>query len=190
MSGAAGDISMERSASASSLTRVARGMKAVAKQILGKDTRVLLRRLRYSGGKYQCNVCGNRVRTMFTAGLPFPVLRELDVIGGETRENDICPICFSNCRARLLFEYIRRETDAFGSSRRSKVLHVAPEYGILSRMRDRETIDYLGVDLNPPTSSEGAEITCCDITAIDHPADSFDLIICSHVEHIPTTVSL
>jgi SAM-dependent methyltransferase len=182
------DIPIDRSpsASASAMARLTHTMKAVAKHALGKETRIALRRLRYAGGKYRCNVCGNGVRTMFTIGLPFPVLRELDVVGAETQANDMCPICFSNCRVRLLYEYIRSETGVFDPSRRPKVFHVAPEYGIMSRMRSCATIDYLGVDLNPASTREGAPVERCDITGIGYPADRFDLIICSHVlEHIP-----
>jgi len=176
----------ERSIWPSPLARSGQAVKALAKKVLSKDTRILVRSLYYAGWKYHCNVCNSRVRTMFTVGLPFPVLRELDVVGAEARANDRCPVCFSNSRARLLFEYIRRETGVLDSPNGSRVMHVAPEHGILSRLRSRKTIDYLGVDLNPPTSREGAEIVRCDITAIDHPAETFDLIICSHVlEHIP-----
>src|ERR1051326_1677684 len=156
-------------------------MKTLAKSVLSKDTRIMLRRWYYAGTKYHCNVCGNGVRTMFGIGLPFPILKELDVVGGETLPHDACPICFSNCRARLLFEYIRRETDVLASPSRMKVLHVAPEYGILSQLRACDTIDYLGVGLEPPESGEGAEIVRCDITAMGYADNSIDLIICSHV---------
>ena len=166
--------------------RAALVMKNFAKKVLNKDTRVMLRRLAYAGTKYHCNVCDSRVRTMLPTGYPLRVLAELDVVGGETIPYDTCPICFSNSRARLLFEYIRREIGIYDLAARATVLHVAPEYGILSRLRACKTINYVGVDLMPENYPGTAEITRCDITAIDYGDESFDLVICSHVlEHIP-----
>ena len=116
--------------------RTIAAMKAVARQLLNKDTQILLRRIvYYAGSRYHCNVCENRVRTRFTAGNPFPVLTELDVVGGKSIANDTCPVCFSNSRARLLFEYLKREQGLTRSRSRIKVMHVAPEYGIFARVR-------------------------------------------------------
>jgi SAM-dependent methyltransferase len=154
--------------------------------VLNKDTRMLLRRLAYAGTKYHCNVCGNRARTMLTTGYSFPALAEFDVIGGEVIPYDTCPICFSNGRARLLFEYIRREIGIYDLQSQIRVLHIAPEYGILCRLKAGGMIDYVGADLFPDNYRGTAEIAACDITAIDYGDESFDLIICSHVlEHIP-----
>ena len=161
-------------------------MKNIAKKILNKDARILLRRFAYAGAKYHCNVCDNHVRTMLTTGYSLPVLTELDVVGGERLLHDTCPICFSNSRTRLLFEYIRREMKIYDLTARATVLHVAPEYGILSRLRACKTIHYVGVDLVPDNYRGTAEVARCDITAIDYGDQSFDLVICSHVlEHIP-----
>ena len=160
-------------------------IKTLAKKVLSKHTRVLLRRVFYAGTRHYCNVCDLRVRTMLTTGNPFAVLTELDVVGGERRPYDTCPICFSNGRARLLFEYLRREIAIYDSRSGLRVLHIAPEYGILLRLQAVDTIDYVGGDLNPDEYSEVA-IARCDVTAIDFSDDSFDLIICSHVlEHVP-----
>jgi 2-polyprenyl-3-methyl-5-hydroxy-6-metoxy-1,4-benzoquinol methylase len=173
-------------ATASHIVQTRANMKKLAKKVLNKDTRVLLRRLTYAGTKYYCNVCGNRARRMFTTGYPFPVLAELDVVGGEEIPYDTCPICFSNGRARLLFEYVRREIGIYNLQSQIRVLHVAPEYGILCRLKASKMIDYVGVDLVPDNYRGTAEITACDVTAIDYRDESFDLIICSHVlEHIP-----
>ena len=161
-------------------------MKSLIKKILNKDARIFLRRAFYSGTKYNCSVCSSNLRTMFTGGCPFPVLSELDVIGGETIPNDICPVCFANSRARLLFEYIRRETKIEKHSSRFRLLHFAPEYGILCRLKAIKDIDYVAVDLNPVAFGDIGGVAYCDVTAIDFENNSFDLIICSHVlEHVP-----
>lgn len=161
-------------------------MKTLAKKLLNKDARIRLRRMYYTGYKYHCNVCNSHVRTMLSNGLPFPVLKELDVVGAETIPNDTCPICFSNGRARLLFEYIKRETGVLDSQSRARVLHVAPEYGIYSQLGAIATIDYVGVDLDVEKYAGTTPIVRCDITSIGYGDASFDLIICSHVlEHVP-----
>jgi SAM-dependent methyltransferase len=176
----------EGAAHSSAALQAASFLKKLAKKALSKDTRIALRRVTYAGSKYRCNVCDSRVRTMLTTGLALPVLKELDVVGGETIPFDTCPVCFSNSRARLLFEYIRTETKVFASPDRLRILHVAPEYGILSRLRASKSIEYVGVDLNPADYIGTAEIARCDITAIGHGDASFDMIICSHVlEHVP-----
>jgi SAM-dependent methyltransferase len=120
---------------------------------------------------------------MLTRGYPFPVLTELDVIGGETLPFDTCPICFGNSRTRLLSEYIARQTNVHSRVSPISILHIAPEYGILARLRANKAIDYRAVDISPQ-DAEG--VAYCDITAIAVVDESFDLIICSHVlEHIP-----
>jgi SAM-dependent methyltransferase len=162
------------------------GVRTFAKTFLNKESRIFLRRFWYAGDKYHCHVCNNNVRSMLTRGYEFPVLTELDVIGSETLPFDTCPICFSNSRARLLLEYIQRETSVMSLDSPISILHIAPEYGIFLRLRTNKAIDYRAVDISPQEYRDAGGVAYCDITAINHSDESFDLVICSHVlEHIP-----
>jgi SAM-dependent methyltransferase len=159
-------------------------IKTPLKKVLSKDSRIFLRRCYYFGVRYHCSVCNSHVRTMFTSGYPFSVLKDLDVIGGETIPFDVCPVCFSNSRVRLLSEYLMREIKIDSFTSRISVLHVAPEPDILYRLR-KKPIDYIAADISPEKYSDIGAVAYCDVTAIDQPDERFDLIICSHVlEHV------
>jgi SAM-dependent methyltransferase len=156
-------------------------MKKLLRSILSKEARISLRRLYYFGFRFECPLCSSRLRTMFDSGLPFAVLRDTDVVGGEQMRCDICPVCFSNSRTRLIWEYIQRE---FNPASIPRVLHIAPEYALMSYLL--KVSDYTGADIDPAAFRSHGNIVYCDVTDINFPDDTFDLIICSHVlEHVP-----
>ncbi|WGF87681.1 class I SAM-dependent methyltransferase [Marinivivus vitaminiproducens] len=159
-------------------------LKAIAKHVLPRESRIVLRKAYYFGTRHTCTVCGSRVRKYYPSGFDLPVLRELDVIGGEYRLDDTCPVCWSHCRTRLVRAYLEREVRL--GSRPMSVLHFAPEAGIAEFVRAAPGVTYDPVDLDPSRYVQVPGTRRADVTAIDRPNDSYDLVICNHVlEHVP-----
>lgn len=95
------------------------------------------------------------------------------------RDNVLSPSTLSLERHRLLWLYLKRETDFFTAP--LKVLHFAPEQAFYKRFRKLKNLDYTTTDLNSPLADVKADI--CDLPFEDN---SFDVIFCNHVlEHIP-----
>lgn len=97
----------------------------------------------------------------------------------KQRPNILSPSTLSLERHRLLWLYLKNETDFF--SKNSKVLHFAPEQCFLKRFRNQKNLDYTTTDLLSPIADVKADI--CDLP---FESNSFDIILCNHVlEHIP-----
>ena len=98
---------------------------------------------------------------------------------GKQRDNVLSPSTLSLERHRLLWLYLKNETDFFTSKK--KVLHFAPEQAFYKRFRNMVNLDYVTTDLNSPLADVKADI--CDLPFKDN---AFDVILCNHVlEHIP-----
>ena len=110
---------------------------------------------------------GKRFRTFLPYGYENP------------RENVLSPSTLSLERHRLLWLYLKNETDFF--NKESKVLHFAPEQAFHSRFKKLVHIDYTTTDLNSPLADVKADI--CNLPFGDN---EYDVILCNHVlEHIP-----
>lgn len=97
---------------------------------------------------------------------------------GQQRENALSPSTLSLERHRLLWLYLKEETDFFTANK--KVLHMAPEQCFLPLFRKQENLDYITADLYSPIADVKADI--CNLPFKDH---SFDVVFCNHVlEHI------
>ncbi|MCM4160052.1 class I SAM-dependent methyltransferase [Antarcticibacterium flavum] len=119
------------------------------------------------GSKYEDPIDGRTFRKFLPYGYE------------KQRENVLSPSTLSLERHRLLWLYLRTETDFF--SRKLKVLHFAPEQAFYKRFRKLQNLDYTTTDLNSPLADVKADI--CDLPFKDN---SYDFILCNHVlEHIP-----
>ncbi len=95
------------------------------------------------------------------------------------RENVLSPSTLSLERHRLLWLYLKNETNFFTDT--LKVLHFAPEQAFYKRFRKLKNIEYTTTDLNSPLADVKADI--CNLPFKDN---SYDVIFCNHVlEHIP-----
>lgn len=119
------------------------------------------------GFKYYCPICGWRARRFLSHGK-------------RARPNARCPFCLSLGRHRLDWIFFSRRTNLFDGTPK-RMLHIAPERWLESRLRRVPGLDYLSADLNNPRAMERM-----DITDIQYPDNHFSVIYCSHVlEHVP-----
>ena len=98
---------------------------------------------------------------------------------GNQRNNVLSPSTLSLERHRLLWLYLKNETDFF--SKNVKVLHFAPEQAFYNRFKKQKNLNYTTTDLESPLADVKA-----DICNLPFENDAYDVILCNHVlEHIP-----
>ncbi|WP_108868137.1 class I SAM-dependent methyltransferase [Aquimarina aquimarini] len=98
---------------------------------------------------------------------------------GTQRDNVLSPSTLSLERHRLLWLFLKNETDFFTSP--AQVLHFAPEQAFYKKFRNLKNLKYTTTDLNSPLADIKADI--CNLPFEDN---KYDIIFCNHVlEHIP-----
>jgi SAM-dependent methyltransferase len=129
-------------------------------------------------------VCRAKVRKLLPVGQDFPVLRELEVVGGGYLAQDVCPICFSGSRSRLIYHYLVSDYGLQAGAGRRRILHFAPERAIAEWLRRLRSVQYVAADLAPDQYSYASPAKI-DVTRIPLSDAEFDLVICNHVlEHV------
>lgn len=152
-------------------------MKKLFKIILNTIPRPVLIRLSYvarpilafilKGNNYTDPIDGKSFRSFLPYGY------------GNQRNNVLSPSTLSLERHRLLWLYLKNETNFFTDH--LKVLHFAPEQAFYKRFKKLKNLDYTTTDLISPLADVKADI--CNLPFEDN---SYDVILCNHVlEHIP-----
>jgi SAM-dependent methyltransferase len=159
-------------------------LKGAVRDTFPRPALLAAKRLINAGDGAICVVCGAHVRAMLTQGYDHPVLTELDVVGGQRKPDDECPICHANDRVRLVYLYIMTRSPLLHS--RNRLLHVAPELGLADIFARTPTLDYVPGDLDRRRYRHLANLACFDLQRVPFPDASFDWVICNHVlEHVP-----
>lgn len=123
--------------------------------------------LHLSGNKYTDPIDGRSFKKFLSYGY------------ATQRPNVLSPSTLSLERHRLLWLYLKNETDFF--NKELKLLHFAPEQAFYKRFKKLKNITYTTTDLNSPLADVHADI--CQLPFKDN---EFDVIFCNHVlEHIP-----
>lgn len=100
---------------------------------------------------------------------------------GKQRGNALSPSTLSLERHRLMWLFLKNETDFFTSTNKLKTLHIAPEQCFWKLFKNQQNLEYITADLESPIADVKADI--CHLPFEDN---SFDVIFCNHVlEHIP-----
>ncbi len=122
--------------------------------------------LYYKGTTFEDPIDGKKFRKLLPYGY------------GKQRENALSPSTLSLERHRLMWLYLKNETDFFTAQK--KVLHIAPEQCFIKRFKKLKNLEYITADLYSPIVDVKANIL--DLPFADN---SFDVIFCNHVlEHI------
>ena len=128
----------------------------------------LIRKLRLwnlRGTRFYCPLCEKGFKSFLPAGI-------------NSRPNAMCPNCGSLERHRLLWITLLKLW-AHGKLKKSgNMLHIAPELPLARKFK--KTFNYLSADID-----ENVAQIKMDITDIQFPDGTFDVIICNHVlEHV------
>jgi SAM-dependent methyltransferase len=162
-------------------------IKKIAPRFLGralKKSWLYLQGAYYSGDNFECPLCEHSFSKMLPGGFDLPVIAEKQIVGGGRRNNDVCPRCQSTDRDRLIFLYLKHESDFF--EKRQFLMHIAPEPALYNVFKKIPGIDYYPATKYEEGLYYDKNVQKEDLLELQINDDTFDWIICNHVlEHIP-----
>ena len=127
-----------------------------------------------------CPFCNKEFEKFNPFGHTAAILREVEIIGGGGRPEALCPGCGSLDRERLIYLYLRDETDLLAGKRWANILHIAPAPRLARIVKGNVRGRYTSAALAP-----GRTDVQMDLTDIQYLDNEFDIILCVHVlEHI------
>jgi SAM-dependent methyltransferase len=122
----------------------------------------------YRGNKVECPVCEKSFSKFLSYGSAV-----------AHRENVLCPYDLTLERHRLMWLYLKNESDFF-TAEKLNVLHIAPEQCFIHIFKKQNNLNYLTGDLESPI----ADIHF-DLHQIPLEENRFDVVFCNHVmEHV------
>ncbi len=153
-------------------------MKKLYKFLLNTLPRPLLIRLSsvfrlfapilFKGNQVECPVCERKFRKFLSYGSSV-----------AHRENVLCPYDLTLERHRLMWLYLKQESDFF-TAPHLNVLHIAPEQCFYKQFKKQSNLNYLTGDLVSPIAD-----LHFDLHHIPLEDNTYDVIFCNHVmEHV------
>ena len=102
----------------------------------------------------------------------------------EHKGHKLSPGNGAKARHRLIWLYLRRQTDLF--ERPQRLLHIAPEVCLMPAFRQNQQLEYVPVDKFVDGYGAQDGVIPFDLLDAPFPDGHFDFIVCNHVlEHIP-----
>jgi len=115
----------------------------------------------FRGPNFKCTLCGFNARKFI-----------------QNEHDFLCPACGSIARTRRLYSVIEKEITKDNLT----VLDFSPSRPIYRKLKAIKSLNYFSTDLSGDFISDFTY----DITQLDIPDNTFDLIICYHIlEHVP-----